>query len=91
MNKHGLAERLAEDVGLTRVTAIAAVESVVECITKALEAGEQVTLVGFGTFAPSERKARQGRNPATGETLEIPQRTAVRFTAGQALKKRLNR
>lgn len=91
MNKHDLAVKMADDVGLTRVTALAAVESVLDGITKALKQGDTVTLVGFGTFATSERKARTGRNPSTGAALKIPRRTVARFTPGAALKKAVSR
>lgn len=91
MNKHDLAAKMADDVGLTRVTALAAVESVLDGITKALKQGDSVTLVGFGTFKTADRKARTGRNPATGAPVKIPRRTVARFTPGAALKKALGR
>ncbi len=90
MNKQELAAKIAEDTGLTRVTAWAVVESAIDGIVKALQKGETVTLVGFGTFKTAARKARTGRNPATGAELKIPGRTVARFTPGAALKKSLN-
>ena len=90
MNKQDLIAKLASDVGLTKSSAAAAVESVIEGIAKALKKGQSVTLVGFGTFKPSVRKARVGRNPQTGAAVKIPRRKVARFTAGKALKDSLN-
>ena len=90
MNKQDLAAKIAEDTGLTRVTAWAAIESALDGIVKALKKGDTVTLVGFGTFKTAARKARTGVNPATGAPLKIPKRTVAKFTPGGALKKSLN-
>lgn len=90
MNKQDLAAKIAEDTGLTRVTAWAVIESALDGIVKALKKGDTVTLVGFGTFKTAARKARTGRNPATGAALKIPKRTVAKFTPGAALKKALN-
>lgn len=90
MTKQDLTDKLAEDIGVTKVTAGAAIESVFDGITKALQQGDTVTLVGFGTFKASERASRTGRNPRTGEPLTIPKRNVVRFTPGGSLKKALN-
>jgi nucleoid DNA-binding protein len=90
MNKQDLIAKLASDVGLTKSSAAAAVESFIEGIAKALKKGQSVTLVGFGTFKPSVRKARTGRNPQTGAAVKIPKRKVARFTAGKALKDSLN-
>ena len=90
MNKQDLAAKIAEDTGLTRVTAWAAIESALDGIVKALKKGDTVTLVGFGTFKTAARKARTGVNPATGAPLRIPKRTVAKFTPGAALKKNLN-
>ncbi|MGB5031554.1 MAG: HU family DNA-binding protein, partial [Saprospiraceae bacterium] len=67
-----------------------AVDSVLESIEKSLKKGDRVTLVGFGTFAVSVRKAREGRNPATGKTIKIPKKKVVRFKAGKGLSEKLN-
>ncbi len=90
MTKQQLAAKIAEDTGLTKVTAWAVVESALDGIVKALKKGDTVTLVGFGTFRTAVRKARTGRNPSTGEALKIPKRTVAKFTPGTALKKNLN-
>ena len=90
MNKQDLIAKFVTDVGLTKSSAAAAVESFIEGIAKALKKGHSVTLVGFGTFKPSVRKARTGRNPQTGAAVKIPRRKVARFTAGKALKDSLN-
>jgi DNA-binding protein HU-beta len=91
MNKQDLAAKIAEDTGVTKVTAWAAIESALDGITQALQQGDTVTLVGFGTFRSTRREAREGRNPQTGAPMAIPPRTVARFTPGQALKQALNR
>jgi DNA-binding protein HU-beta len=90
VNKQDLVAKIAEDTGLTRVTAWAAIESALDGIVKALKKGDTVTLVGFGTFKTAARKARTGVNHATGAPLKIPKRTVAKFTPGAALKKNLN-
>ena len=85
MNKADLVEAVAK-VTSTKKEANAAVDCLIETITKALKKKEGVTLVGFGTFATSKRKARTGRNPQTGEKLKIKARTVPVFRAGKALK-----
>ena len=67
-----------------------AVEAVFAAISEALEKGDKVQLIGFGTFDVSERAAREGRNPRTGETMKIAASKAPRFKAGKALKDRVN-
>ena len=69
----------------------ATVESLIEGITTTLKKGQRVTLVGFGTFGVSKRKARTGRNPQTGETIKIKAKTIARFKAGAQLTKKLNK
>ena len=86
MNKAEIIARIARDAGLTKSDALKAVDALVDNVTKALKKGDKVTLVGFGTFAVSRRKARAGRNPQTGEPLKIPARRAQRFAAGKDLK-----
>lgn len=90
MNKQELIEKLARDLGASKATAGRAVDSLVTTITKALKKGDSVTLVGFGTFKTSQRKARTARNPQTGAPIKIPKRKAIRFTAGKALKSAVN-
>jgi DNA-binding protein HU-beta len=86
MNKAELVARIAGDAGLTKSDALKAVDALLDVVTKALKKGDKVTLVGFGTFVVSKRKARAGRNPQTGEPLKIPARRAPRFAAGKELK-----
>jgi len=90
MNKYELIGKIAIDTGMTRVAATAAVDSLIEGITASLKRGQRVTLVGFGTFAPSKRQARIGRNPQTGETIEIEAKNGVRIKVGTELDARLN-
>lgn len=86
MNRTELAAAVAEETGLSRKDAEAAVKAVVHTITNELKEGGRVQIVGFGTFEVSERQARKGRNPHTGEALEIEASKAPRFKAGKALK-----
>lgn len=75
---------------MTKAGAAAAVESFISGIVKTLKKGQSITLVGFGTFKTSVRKARMGRNPQTGAAVKIPKRRVARFSAGKALKDALN-
>ena len=90
MNKGDLIANVAKAADVTKAQAVAAVDSVLESIEKSLKKGDRVTLVGFGTFAVSVRKAREGRNPATGKTIKIPKKKVVRFKAGKGLSEKLN-
>ena len=91
MTKAELIEKIAKDAGIPKTTAKLAFESVFDGIKKGLKKrNSKVTLVGFGSFAPSQRSARTGRNPRTGEKIKIPASKGVRFTAGAALKKAIN-
>ena len=90
MNKQDLIAKVAMDAGLSKSSAAAAVESFLEGVAKALKKGGSVTLVGFGSFKTSVRKARMGRNPQTGAEVRIPKRKVARFSAGKALKESLN-
>jgi len=90
MNKQDLITKIAQDTGLSKSNATAAVESFFEGITKSLKKGQPITFVGFGTFKTSQRKARMARNPQTGASIKIPKRRVVRFTAGKALKTAVN-
>lgn len=85
MNKAELIAKLAEDADITKTQANAALDSFVDAVTKTLKKGGKVTLVGFGTFSTSERKARNGRNPQTGEVIKIKKRTVAKFKAGKEL------
>jgi DNA-binding protein HU-beta len=90
MTKAELIAMVADKAGLTRNAAEKAVGAITDSITTTLSDGDKVTLVGFGSFAPSERAARTGRNPRTGAEIQIPASKGVRFTAGAGLKKAIN-
>ena len=87
MTKAELIEKIAKDVKLTKVAADKAINSFVDGVKKALKKGDKVALIGFGTFAVSQRKARKGRNPQTGKEIKIAARKVPVFKAGAALKK----
>ena len=90
MNKVDLVSAVAKQAELSKKDAGLAVEAVFDAISGALEKGDKVQLIGFGTFDVSERAAREGRNPRTGETMKIAASKAPRFKAGKALKDRVN-
>jgi DNA-binding protein HU-beta len=90
MNKGDLVEVVSGEAGLSKADASRAVESVITAITKALRGGKQVSLVGFGTFAVKKRAARTGRNPRTGEAIQIRASKVPGFRAGKALKDAVN-
>lgn len=90
MNKTQLIDVVANKTGLKKKEADAAVVAVFEAIEDALKSGEKVQLIGFGTFEVKERAARTGRNPATGATIEIAASKYPAFSAGKALKEKLN-
>ncbi len=87
MTKAELVEKIAKEAKVTKAAADKAINSFVDGVKKALKKGEKVTLVGFGTFSVSQRKARKGRNPQTGGEIKIPARKVPKFSAGQGLKK----
>jgi DNA-binding protein HU-beta len=91
MNKSDLIDRVASASQITKVQAAAAIDSMIAGVMSALKKGDRVTLVGFGTFAVSPRKARNGRNPQTGAVLKIAARKVARFLPGLELKKAVNR
>ena len=86
MTKTELVEKMAKDSGISKATAGKAMASMIEGIVKTLKKGNKVTLVGFGTFSVSKRKARTGRNPRTGETIKLAAHKTPKFTAGRAFK-----
>jgi DNA-binding protein HU-beta len=86
MNKQDLIGKIAKDTGVTKSCAAAAIESMLDGITRALRKSDSITFVGFGTFKTTQRKARLARNPRTGESIKIPKHRVVRFSAGKALK-----
>ena len=89
MNKAELIAQLADDAGITKTPANAALDSFIDAVTKTLKKGDKVTLVGFGTFSVSKRAARTGRNPQTGETIKIKAKKVARFKAGKELSAKL--
>ena len=90
MNKVDWVSAVAKQAELSKKDAGLAVEAVFDAISEALEKGDKVQLIGFGTFDVSERAEREGRNPRTGETMKIAASKAPRFKAGKALKDRVN-
>ena len=90
MTKNELGEQVAERTGMTASQGRQAVEAAIEVISGELAAGGEVALAGFGKFSVSHRAARTGRNPATGETINIAASKAAKFSSASALKKRLN-
>ena len=87
MTKTDLIGQMAKDAKVTKAAAAKAMDSFIDGVKKALKKGDKVTLIGFGTFSVTQRKARKGRNPQTGKEIKIPARKAPKFSAGMALKK----
>lgn len=83
MNKAELIDQIAKDAGLTKVQANEALDSFTNAIVTTLKKGDKVTLVGFGTFSVSQRAARNGRNPQTGEVIKIKASKVPKFKAGK--------
>lgn len=90
MNKTDLIEIVAKEANLKKKDADAAVNAVFGAIEKALVDGDKVQLIGFGTFEVKERAAKTGRNPATGETIQIEASNQIKFSAGKTLKDKVN-
>ncbi len=90
MTKSEFVDQVAERSGLNKKNAQDAVDAVLETIEDALRRGSEVSFSGFGKFGISERGAREGRNPATGEKIQIPASKVPKFTAGASLKKAVN-
>ena len=90
MNKAELITSMAEKSQLTKKDAESALKAFIDSVQEALESGEKVQLIGFGTFETRERAAREGRNPRTGETMTIAASKSPKFKAGKALKDSLN-
>lgn len=90
MNKNELVSAVAEEAGLEKTKAQAAVDAVFSTITKELKNGGDVRLVGFGNFGVSRREASTGRNPQTGAAVQIPARNVPKFSAGKGLKDSVN-
>ncbi len=90
MNKNDLVAAVADSADLSKADAAKAVDAVFESITGSLKGGTEVRLVGFGTFSVANRKASTGRNPRTGETIQIPASKQPKFKAGKGLKDAVN-
>jgi DNA-binding protein HU-beta len=86
VNKSELIDAIAESAGLSKAQAGKALDATVEAVTAALKAGDEVTLVGFGSFYVADREARTGRNPRTGEEIKIEASKQPKFRAGKSLK-----
>ena len=90
MNKADLVNSISEQTGLTKTKSNQVVDAITNIIAETLSSGDKVTLVGFGTFTTTERNARKGRNPKTGEVIEIPAKRVAKFKAGSDLTKNVN-
>jgi DNA-binding protein HU-beta len=90
VNKNDLIAAVSDGAGLSKADAGKAVDSVFDSITGSLKAGTEVRLVGFGTFSVTRRQASQGRNPRTGEPIQIPASNQPKFKAGKGLKDSVN-
>ncbi|MBD1371632.1 HU family DNA-binding protein [Hazenella sp. IB182357] len=91
MNKTELINQVAEATEMTKKDASRSVEAVLDAITDALKQGDKVQLIGFGNFEVKERQARKGRNPQTGEEIDIPASKVPSFKAGKQLKEEVNK
>lgn len=90
MNKNDLVAAVADSAGLSKADSAKAVDAVFDSITASLKGGDEVRLVGFGTFSVANRAASEGRNPRTGETIKIPASKQPKFKAGKGLKDAVN-
>ena len=90
MNKEELVAEIAKKTKLTQKEANAALSALIETVEKTVSKGKKVTLVGFGTFEPRKRAARNGRNPQTGKAIKIPAKTVPVFAAGKKFKEVVN-
>lgn len=90
MNKDDLIGKIATNIGISKTDAAKSVDAVFSTITSALKGGNEVRLVGFGTFLVTNRAATTGRNPRTGESIQIPAKKVPKFRAGKALKQSVN-
>ena len=89
MNKQDLVNLVSEKTGISKEAAGKVQKAVIEAISSTLEKGDSVSLIGFGSFKVIERAAREGRNPSTGEKMQIPASKAVKFTPSKVLKERI--
>jgi DNA-binding protein HU-beta len=90
VNKNDLVAVVADKTGLSKADATGAVDCVFDAITEAMQRGDEVRLVGFGTFTVTTRRASEGRNPRTGERIQIPASKQPKFRAGKGLKDAVN-
>ena len=90
MNKNDLIAAIASSAGLSKSDATRSLESLLDTIINALKRGEKVSIVGFGNFSITERRATVGRNPRTGESIQIPASKRPKFSVGKALKEAVN-
>ena len=90
MTKSELVSAVAENAGLTKVSAEKSVKGIIEAVTVCLKKGDKLTLVGFGTFSTTKRAARKGQNPQTGKKINIPATVSPKFKAGKSLKDSVN-
>jgi len=90
MNKSDLINAIAEESGLTKADAGRALDATISSVANALKAGDSISLIGFGTFSVKERSARTGRNPQTGEAIQIKASKIPSFKAGKTLKDSVN-
>lgn len=90
MNKNDLIAKVADKAGLTKADAAKAVDATIDAISESLTKGDEVRIIGFGTFAVSRRQATEGRNPRTGDIIKIAASNQPKFRAGKALKDAVN-
>lgn len=90
MNRQELVSAMSENAGISKKDADAALKAFIDTVGEALKKGDKIQLVGFGTFEVSERAAREGKNPQTGEVIKIKASKAPKFKAGKALKDAVN-
>ncbi|MBF0515978.1 MAG: HU family DNA-binding protein [Nitrospirae bacterium] len=90
MSKVELIEKMAKDANLSKADAGRALDAAIAAIIDSLKHGQKLTLVGFGTFSVSKRKARDGRNPRTGDVISIPEANVPKFVPGMAFKEAVN-
>lgn len=91
MNKNELVVAVAKETGLSKTDSTKATDALIKAVTQSLSTGDEVRLVGFGTFSVAQRKATEGRNPRTGEKIQIPASTQPKFKAGKGLKDAVNK
>ncbi len=91
MNQTELIQQVADEANLTKTQAQGALRALLKTIVQVVAGGDKVTLVGFGSFEPKARSAREGRNPKTGETLQIPAATVPTFSAGKSFREAVNK